>query len=143
MTPTSRAPQLTELAWPMASSEAAKGGAASLGDVPEWDLSDLYKGIDDPAVARDLARAEADALSIKERFQGKLVALASDGKRLTEAIAAYEALSDLVGKLGSFAALSYAANQDDPARAKFYGDISEKLTRYSTNLIFVELELNR
>ena len=66
-----------------------------------------------------------------------------DGAALAEAIVAYEALSDLMGRLGSYAGLLYAGNQADPARAKFYGDISEKLTAISTDLIFFELELNQ
>ena len=122
---------------------AAAAGGAGLGVVPEWDLSDLYKGMDDPAVAQDLDRAAAEARRIKESYQGKLAALVSDGTGLADAIAAYEQLSDLMGKLGSFAGLLYAANQADPARAKFYGDISERLTRIATDLIFVELELNQ
>ncbi|HRN85243.1 MAG TPA: M3 family oligoendopeptidase, partial [Hyphomicrobium sp.] len=122
---------------------AAPAGAADLGVVPEWDLSDLYKGMDDPAVTQDLDRAAAEARRIKESYQGKLAALASDGASLADAIAAYEQLSDLMGKLGSYAGLLYAANQADPARAKFYGDISERLTRIATDLIFVELELNQ
>ena len=48
-----------------------------------------------------------------------------------------------MGRLGSYAGLLYAGNQADPARAKFYGDISEKLTDISTELIFFELELNQ
>ncbi len=48
-----------------------------------------------------------------------------------------------MGKLGSYAALLYSANQADPVRAKFYGDVSEKLTQISTDLIFFELELNQ
>jgi oligoendopeptidase F len=146
MTPISRAPLISDLAWAEAQSGAGGGGAAEavdLGPVPEWDLSDLYKGIDDPNVERDLARAADEARRIKESYQGKLVALAGEPPRLAEAIAAYEQLSDLMGKLGSFAGLLYAANQADPARAKFYGDISEKLTKISTDLIFVELELNQ
>ena len=143
MTPISRAPFLSDLAVPRAQSGAASAAAPDLGPVPEWDLSDLYKGIDDPAVARDLDRAAAEARRIRETYQGKLVALAADGAKLAEAIMAYEGLSDLMGKLGSYAGLLYAANHDDPARAKFYGDISEKLTQISTDLIFVELELNQ
>ncbi|MCC7251919.1 M3 family oligoendopeptidase [Hyphomicrobium sp.] len=142
MTPISRAPLVSDLAWPNAPSGSGTE-ARDLGPVPEWDLSDLYKGIDDPAVAADLERGAAEAKRIKERYQGKLAGLASNGAALAEAIAAYEQLSDLMGKLGSFAGLLYAANQADPARAKFYGDISEKLTRISTDLIFVELELNQ
>jgi oligoendopeptidase F len=129
--------------WTRLPDGAAAGQPPDLGPVPEWDLSDLYKGIDAPEIAADLERAAAEARRIKEWYQGKVVALASDGAKLAEAIAAYEQLSDLMGKLGSFAGLLYAANQADPTRAKFYGDISEKLTRISTDLIFFELELNQ
>jgi len=142
MTPTLRAPLVSDLGWAHAPSGPGTE-ARDLGPVPEWDLSDLYKGIDDPAVAQDLARAAAEARRIRDTWQGKLAGLASDGAALAEAIAAYEQLSDLMGKLGSYAGLLYAANQADPARAKFYGDISEKLTSISTDLIFFELELNQ
>jgi oligoendopeptidase F len=142
MTPTLRAPFVSDIVR-TASPGGATTEAPDLGPVPEWDLSDLYKGTDDPAVARDLERGAAEAKRIKESYQGKLAGLASDGAALADAIGAYEQLADLMGKLGSYAGLLYAANQTDPARAKFYGDISETLTRISTDLIFVELELNQ
>jgi len=142
MTPISRAHFISHTV-----AAPAQGGATpetrDLGPVPEWDLSDLYKSTDDPSVAADVGRAAAEARRIKESYQGKLAGLASDGQALASAIAAYEALSDLMGKLGSYAGLLYAANQADPARAKFYGDISEKLTGISTDLVFFELELNQ
>jgi len=142
MTPTPRALRVSDLVR-TASRSGAAHAAPDLGLVPEWDLSDLYTGTDDPAVACDLDRAAAEAKRIKDAYQGRLVSLAADGAALAEAIAAYERLADLMGKLGSYAGLLYAANQTDPARAKFYGDISEKLTRISSDLIFVELELNQ
>ena len=48
-----------------------------------------------------------------------------------------------MGRLGSYAGLLYAADTTDPAKAKFYGDIQEKLTAISTDLVFFELELNQ
>ena len=39
---------------------AASGAARALGDLPEWNLGDLYAGMDAPALAHDLARAAAD-----------------------------------------------------------------------------------
>ena len=48
-----------------------------------------------------------------------------------------------MGRLGSYAGLYYAGNQADPERAKFYGDVSEKLTAISTEIIFFDLELNQ
>lgn len=48
-----------------------------------------------------------------------------------------------MGRLGSFAYLQYAQNTSDPDRAKFMGDTNEKLTKFSTPLLFFTLELNR
>ncbi len=117
--------------------------AADLGAMPVWNLADLYPAPDSQAVKDDLAKAAAGARNIKERYQGKLVALGGDGAALAQAIAAYESLSDTIGKLGSYAGLLYAADTADPDKAKFYGDIQEKITTISTDLIFFELELNK
>ncbi len=114
-----------------------------LGPMPEWNLADLYAAPDAPEVARDLAAAAAEAKRLKAETQGHLAAVAADGGRLAEVIEAYESLSDLMGKLGSYAGLLYAADQADPVRAKFYGDVSEKLTAIYTDLLFLELELNQ
>jgi len=123
---------------------APQGGAAaaSLGAMPEWDLSDLYHAPDAPEVQRDLTAAAAEARRIKADYQGKLADAARAGT-LADAVKAYEALSDTMGKLGSYAGLLYAADQSDAARAKFYNDVSEKLTEISTDLIFFELEINQ
>ena len=123
--------------------QTATAAGADLGQMPEWNLADLYAAPDAPEVQRDIAAAMEEAVRIKAAYQGKLVGLAGDGARIAEAIIAYEKLSDLMGRLGSYAGLRYAGNQADPARAKFYGDISEKLTNISSDLIFFELELNQ
>ena len=117
--------------------------ATGLGSMPEWDLSDLYKAPDAPEVQRDLKAAAKEATRIKSAYQGRLADLAKDGGKLAGAIKDYEKLSDLVGKLGSYAGLYYVLNQTDPARAKFNGDVSEALTKLYTDLIFFELELNQ
>jgi oligoendopeptidase F len=115
----------------------------ALGAMPEWDLSDLYKAPDDVAIDNDIAAASNEAKRMQAQYQGKLADLAKDGAKLAVAIKDYERLSDLMGKIASYAGLYYAQKQADPARAKFYGDVSEKLTKISTNLIFFELELNQ
>jgi len=121
----------------------ATAAASDLGRMPVWDLSDLYPGIKSAAVEADLAKAAADAQRMQQRYQGKLAGLAGDGAALAEAIKAYEGLSDLIGKLGAYAGLLYAADTSDPEKAKFYGDIQEKITAITTDLIFFELELNK
>ncbi len=122
---------------------AIPAAAPDLGRLPEWNLADLYTGPTAPEVARDLDAAAREAAAMKADYQGQLAACARNGGKLLEAVKRYEALSDLMGKLGSYAGLLYAGNQTDPANAKFYGDVSEKLTAVSSDLIFFELELNQ
>ncbi len=121
---------------------SAQKGHNQFGPLPEWDLSDLYKGRNDPAFTADLDRARAEAKAIEVDFKGQLDRLAREGD-LVEAIRRVEALGDLTGKLGSYSFLQYAQNTTDPDRAKFMGDANEALTELSLNLIFFELELNR
>jgi oligoendopeptidase F len=123
--------------------QEASAAASELGDLPEWSLADLYAGPDAPEISRDLDAAAALARKLKETYHGKLVELARDGAVLGQAIEEFERLVELMGRLGSFAGLYYAGDQSDVARAKFYGDISEKLTVISTDIIFFELELNQ
>ncbi len=62
---------------------------------------------------------------------------------MIETIDRFEALSDKMGRIGSFAYLQYAQNTADGECAKFMGDLNEKLTTLSTPLLFFSLELNR
>jgi oligoendopeptidase F len=112
------------------------------GTLPEWNLADLYPSMDAPELKRDLARADADSAAFEADYKGKLAALIADGT-LVEAVRRFEALEDLLGRLISYAGLVYAGNNTDPVRAKFYGDIQEKITAASLHLLFFTLELNR
>ncbi len=125
---------------------SAKLGAGRSGNLPEWNLADLYSGLNDPAIKRDLDKSDADSSAFEEAYKGKLADLASlpqGGAELAEAVRRYEAIDDLAGRLGSYAGLIHAGNTIDPARTKFYGDVQERLTTASTHLLFFTLELNR
>jgi oligoendopeptidase F len=115
--------------------------ASNLTALPEWDLADLYSAPDSPAVTADLAKAQKRASAFASAWAGKL-ADAAPGD-LARSIAEYDALSDLLGRIGSFAQLHYVGDTTDSARAKFYGDITNALTELSTQLLFFELELNK
>jgi oligoendopeptidase F len=100
-------------------------GAALLDGLPEWNLADLYSGMDAPELARDLERAATDAAAFEARWKGRLAdetANAAAGG-LGNAVLEYEALEDLLGRIGSYAGLLYAGDTSDPARAKLYGDV--------------------
>ena len=120
--------------------------AAGLGPLPEWDLRDLYPSIDAPQVKRDLDRADAECLAFEESYRGKLAAIAASvepGRALAAAVERYESIDELLGRLDSYAGLLYAGNTTDPMRAKFYGDVRDRLTAASSHLLFFTLDLNR
>ena len=50
-----------------------------LGTLPEWNLADLYSGLDDPAIKRDLDRADAESVAFENAYKGKLDELARLG----------------------------------------------------------------
>src|SRR5690348_5817122 len=117
-------------------------GAAKFGALPQWNLDDLYPGMDSPALKRDLDAADAECLAFEKDYKGRLAELAAGGT-LAAAVKRYEALDDSLGRLGSYAQLVYAGNTTDPQRSKFYGDVQERLTAASIHLLFFTLELNR
>jgi oligoendopeptidase F len=118
----------------------------AVGALPEWDLSDLYTGIDSAEIARDLARSNSRALAFEERYKGGLAALLTGpggGRALAAAVREFEAIDDLMGRLLSFASLVYSGNMVDPSFAKFHGDVQERITAASSHLLFFALELNK
>lgn len=125
----------------------AEGGAqeADLGSLPQWDLGDLYPAMDCKEVSADIKSAGKDAAKFATEYQGKLAGTVetAGGAALAAAIKRYETLQDTLGRLISFAGLLYAGDTSDPERSKFYGDIQEKLTAITTDLLFFELEINR
>src|ERR1700712_4308794 len=127
----------------IAKTPAAKSRTAKL---PEWNLADLYSGIDAPEIARDLEKMDADCVAFETDYKGKLAEYAAGedgGHWLANVVRRYEAIDDLAGRLGSYAGLVHAGDSVDPAISKFYGDVSERLTAASLHLLFFALELNR
>src|ERR1700688_2946632 len=83
-------------------------GRTGLGALPEWNLADLYSGLDDPAVKRDLDRADAECVAFEQAYKGKLADMARSataGAALADAVRRYEAIDDLMGRLASYSGL--------------------------------------
>jgi len=127
-------------------SKAPRIATTKFGALPEWNLNDLYPGLDSPELKRDLEQADTDCALFEEAYKGRLAALAAGdraGHMLADALRQYEAIDDRLGRLISYASLVYAGNTTDPVRAKFYGDVQERITAASLHLLFFTLELNR
>src|SRR5450755_233607 len=109
--------------------------------LPTWDLADLYPAPDSPAVEADFAKAEQAARAFAAGNQGRLSSLS--GAALAAAIAEYERIEEVLGRLMSYAQLLFAADSTNAEIGRFYQTASERVTTISSNLLFFALELNR
>ena len=125
-----------------ASADMSAKAKEEFGDLPRWNLDDLYPGRDSAEIKADFERAAKETVAFEQRWKGKLPEAAKTGS-LGAALKEYEAIQDVMGRLMSFAGLAYFTNTIDPANAKFYGDTQAKMTDASAHLLFFELELNR
>lgn len=110
-------------------------------ELPSWNLADLYPGIGSAKVASDIKKLKKLAAEFAHAYGKLFPKIAAD--KLATAIADYETLQDLMGKLGSYAQLEYAGCMTDPARAQFYQNTSELLTEASSQLLFFTLGINK
>ncbi len=115
--------------------------AGGLGDLPEWDLSDLYTAQDAPELLADLAWLQTACADFAQAYEGKLAGL--DGAAMLACIRAYERIEAVAGRIMSFAGLRYYQNTLDSARAKFMSDCQDQITDMTTGLVFFTLEFNR
>ena len=119
----------------------AAGGTDNLGDLPEWDLSDLYPATDAPEIARDKDWLAGECAAFAGDYEGKLADLSAD--QMLNAVQRYEKIDLIAGRLMSFAGLRYYQHTTDPERAQFMSNMQEAITVSTTPLVFWGLEFNR
>ncbi len=109
--------------------------------LPSWDLSDLYPGIESPELARDLEQAAAEAKDFAAKYETRMAALS--GAEMAAALARFETLQETLGRITSYASLVYSGDQSDPKIGQFFQNVQEKVTEITTPLLFFSLEINR
>ena len=113
---------------------------AQLGELPAWNLNDLYSGLDCPKLKADLGSCRRDAETFRKTYQGKLGSLSGAG--LAEAIGRYERIDETLSRVQSYAQLTFAGDMVDPEIGRFHQSVQEAATAISAELIFFTLEIN-
>ncbi|WP_298258049.1 M3 family oligoendopeptidase [uncultured Litoreibacter sp.] len=116
-------------------------GGGGLGDLPDWDLSDLYTAPDAKEYTRDMEWLAQACAGFAAEFEGKLADL--DAKGLLDCVLQYEKIDMISGRIMSYAGLRYYQNTTDDERAQFMANAQDKITSFSTPLVFFSLEINR
>ena len=119
----------------------AMSGHNELGQLPDWDLTHLYESPDAPELKRDMDWLEGACASFAADYEGKLATLDAHG--LLEAVRRYERIDQVAGRIMSFAGLRYYQLTIDGERAKFMSDCQDRVTNFTTPLVFWSLEFNR
>ena len=132
-----------QLPFPVQDVNAGSGGIDSdgpMGNLPEWNLDDLYTGEDAPELKRDLEWLETECAAFAADYENKLAML--DAASLLNCVLRNEKINQVAGRIMSYAGLRYYQMTTDASRAKFMSDAQEKITNYTTPLVFFTLELN-
>ncbi len=121
--------------------DADASGSSKFGDLPEWDLSDLYSSAEAKEFIDDMALVEKACREFAADYEGKLAELGAAG--MLECVQRYEKIDLKAGRIMSFVGLSYYQNTTDAERAKTMADAQDKITTFTTPLVFFTLEINR
>ncbi len=116
-------------------------GGKGLGPLPEWDLSDLYTSPDSADLGRDMGWLETTCATFAAQYEGKLATL--NANQMLTAVQTYEQIDVVAGRIMSFAGLRYYQMTIDSDRAKFMSDCQDRITTFTTPLVFWSLEFNR
>ncbi|SDE42260.1 M3 family oligoendopeptidase [Limimaricola pyoseonensis] len=120
---------------------ATETGGRPLGNLPEWDLTDLYPAPDSAEIKNDIDWLEKACADFAADYEGKLASL--DAAGLLEAVQRYERIDIVAGRIMSYAGLRYYQQTTDSERAKFLSDCQDRITVFTTPLVFYGLEFNR
>ena len=113
---------------------------SQLGEMPEWDLSDLYSSASAKEIVKDLKSVEQLSESFASKYENKLSTLSAT--EMLICLKSQEKITGLMGRLMSFAALRYYQMTTDVSRTKLLSDIQDKITQLSAKIIFFSLEFN-
>jgi oligoendopeptidase F len=106
-----------------------------------WNLRDLYAGLDDPQITRDLDSALVRAQKFETAYRDKIeTAQAGDANMLRSALDELESLSEQMDRPAVYAGLVHAAKTDDPKHGALLARTREQRTAINKHLIFFDLE---
>ncbi len=116
-------------------------------DAPSWILDDLYTSPNDTQLQKDRDLLKKRASDFSTLYRSTLLSIVDEtsisGEDIAVAIKEYEAITDLLDKVCSYAQLYAAQDQSLQGAQQFLGDITRFANEIATELVFFELALNK
>ena len=114
--------------------------------LPQWRLDDLYADRQDPRIEADLAESERLNRELA-KLEGRLLATRAKpsdlGRIIDHGIRLYEDATNAMWGVGAFGSLSASTQRDNPAWAKFEGDLRTRAAQIAQLSLFFTLEINQ
>ena len=110
-------------------------------ELPVWDLSEIYKDIDDPSIESDIKIIKELSEDFSIQWKGKIKDL--NALEFLNCIETYQNISEKIYKIGTHSNLIFATNMEDPEISRYNASVSDKLTEISSLLVFFTLELSK
>ncbi|HXN06135.1 MAG TPA: oligoendopeptidase, partial [Nitrospiria bacterium] len=105
-----------------------------------WRLSDLYQGVQDPAIEKDLDNLLKEALDFEKNYRGTLATRLLEPGFLSGRMKALEGLYERLDKIIAHAYLVFAGNSDMQAHGKYLQKVNEASTEIRNHLLFFILD---
>lgn len=103
-----------------------------------WDLSDLYRSLDDPQLQSDKKKVLELSETFQKTYRGRVANL-SPGE-FKNAMESYEEIQRLMGRIGSYAYLYWSTETANPNLGKNLQESNELGSEVSQKLVFFNVE---
>ena len=110
-------------------------------NLPTWDLSDLYTGMDDPQLEADINGMVNQAQSFEQKYKGRIASTDVTAELLHTVLEDYEVLMRAEYKPGAFSHLLFSTDTTDTQRGALLQRVREVSSTAATHLIFFDLEI--
>lgn len=106
-----------------------------------WNLEDLYLGIDDPNIERDLTGCRTSCELFEKQYRGMLKTGNATAPQVKQALVDLEKILETISKLGSFVGLLTAVDSLNNEYRKLEDRIDQLGVEIQNRLTFFDLEL--
>ncbi|WP_244533077.1 M3 family metallopeptidase [Geitlerinema sp. PCC 9228] len=107
----------------------------------EWNLSDLYRGFDDPQLQADLQSLQTQAQEFRDTYRSRVAQLTPE--EIAKALQTLEAIAQKSDAIYSYPYLVFAADTRNSEAKKLLDRVMEAIAGIENQLLFFELELQQ
>lgn len=103
-----------------------------------WDLTSLYRGINDENIQKDIEDIRSKVRAFSTRYRGKIKDISPE--ELRSSVTELEEIYQKTARIGSFAYLNFAVQSDNAGSGAFLQTFHETASEFKKDLLFFELE---